>query len=226
MTFRCELRGLVSWLPPLPLTAPGPRCPCLSQRGQQQQGEPNSHLGRLHRRAPGFLSLLQSPGRDSLPSPRACPGLALLPGEGRGCAPGLFPALPFPQDELTAAHSLCFSPDGSQLFCGFNRTVRVFSTSRPGRDCEVRTTFGKQSTPPREERKGPSQEQRGPVVMCGGRGLRGCYPHSPGRLYPVDRGESRLTEGIKLSQDQTLVKSWFTPEPLLCWYFTSWFPKF
>nr|KAF6417653.1 WD repeat containing antisense to TP53 [Molossus molossus] len=46
-------------------------------------------------------------------------------------------------DELTAAHSLCFSPDGSQLFCGFNRTVRVFSTARPGRDCEVRATFAK-----------------------------------------------------------------------------------
>ncbi|XP_032354582.1 telomerase Cajal body protein 1 isoform X1 [Camelus ferus] len=46
-------------------------------------------------------------------------------------------------DELTAAHSLCFSPDGSQLFCGFNRAVRVFSTSRPGRDCEVRATFAK-----------------------------------------------------------------------------------
>ncbi|XP_019520505.1 PREDICTED: telomerase Cajal body protein 1 isoform X2 [Hipposideros armiger] len=46
-------------------------------------------------------------------------------------------------DELTAAHSLCFSPDGSQLFCGFSRTVRVFSTARPGRDCEVRATFAK-----------------------------------------------------------------------------------
>ncbi|XP_007523444.1 telomerase Cajal body protein 1 [Erinaceus europaeus] len=46
-------------------------------------------------------------------------------------------------DELTTAHSLCFSPDGSQLFCGFNRTVRVFSTARPGRDCEVRATFAK-----------------------------------------------------------------------------------
>ncbi|XP_042526714.1 telomerase Cajal body protein 1 [Dipodomys spectabilis] len=46
-------------------------------------------------------------------------------------------------DELTAAHSLCFSPDGSHLFCGFNRTVRIFSTSRPGRDCEVRATFAK-----------------------------------------------------------------------------------
>ncbi|XP_023412189.2 telomerase Cajal body protein 1 isoform X1 [Loxodonta africana] len=46
-------------------------------------------------------------------------------------------------DELTAAHSLCFSLDGSQLFCGFNRTVRVFHTARPGRDCEVRSTFAK-----------------------------------------------------------------------------------
>ncbi|XP_028910435.1 telomerase Cajal body protein 1 [Ornithorhynchus anatinus] len=46
-------------------------------------------------------------------------------------------------DELTAAHSLCFSPDGSQLFCGFNRTVRVFATERPGRTCETRPTFAK-----------------------------------------------------------------------------------
>ncbi|XP_049622183.1 telomerase Cajal body protein 1 [Suncus etruscus] len=46
-------------------------------------------------------------------------------------------------DELMAAHSLCFSPDGSQLFCGFDRTVRVFSTARPGRDCQVRATFAK-----------------------------------------------------------------------------------
>ncbi|KAF7236745.1 Telomerase Cajal body protein 1 [Varanus komodoensis] len=46
-------------------------------------------------------------------------------------------------DELTAAHSLCFTPDGSQLFCGFNKTVRVFETSRPGRSCENRPTFAK-----------------------------------------------------------------------------------
>ncbi|XP_034076457.1 telomerase Cajal body protein 1 [Gymnodraco acuticeps] len=39
-------------------------------------------------------------------------------------------------DELTAAHSLCFSPDGSKLYCGFDKTVRVFYTDRPGRDCE------------------------------------------------------------------------------------------
>ncbi|XP_056156484.1 telomerase Cajal body protein 1 [Lampris incognitus] len=43
-------------------------------------------------------------------------------------------------DELTAAHSLCFTPDGSQLYCGFDKIVRVFYTDRPGRDCEERPT--------------------------------------------------------------------------------------
>ncbi|XP_052458416.1 telomerase Cajal body protein 1 [Carassius gibelio] len=46
-------------------------------------------------------------------------------------------------DELTAAHSLCFSPDGSQLYCGFDKIVRVFHTDRPGRDCEQRPTTDK-----------------------------------------------------------------------------------
>ncbi|KAJ6654952.1 hypothetical protein lerEdw1_006423 [Lerista edwardsae] len=46
-------------------------------------------------------------------------------------------------DELTAAHSLCFTPDGAQLFCGFDKAVRVFDTSRPGRVCENRPTFVK-----------------------------------------------------------------------------------
>eukprot|EP00061_Rhincodon_typus_P015274 g42861.t1 len=44
-------------------------------------------------------------------------------------------------DELTSAHSLCFTPDGTQLFCGFDKTVRVFDTSRPGRECEKRPTL-------------------------------------------------------------------------------------
>ncbi|XP_062372194.1 telomerase Cajal body protein 1 [Sardina pilchardus] len=43
-------------------------------------------------------------------------------------------------DELTAAHSLCFSPDGCQLYCGFDKMVRIFHTDRPGRDCEERPT--------------------------------------------------------------------------------------
>ncbi|XP_075919794.1 telomerase Cajal body protein 1 isoform X2 [Petromyzon marinus] len=43
-------------------------------------------------------------------------------------------------DELEAARSLCFSPDGQHLACGFPRSLRLFSTGRPGRDCEERKT--------------------------------------------------------------------------------------
>lgn len=46
-------------------------------------------------------------------------------------------------DELTAAHALCFTPDGQQLYCGFDKMVRVFHTDRPGRDCEERPTIVK-----------------------------------------------------------------------------------
>ncbi|XP_054608490.1 telomerase Cajal body protein 1 [Dunckerocampus dactyliophorus] len=49
-------------------------------------------------------------------------------------------------DELTAAHSLCFTPDGSQLYCGFDKAVRVFYTDRPGRDCEERPTIVKKQS--------------------------------------------------------------------------------
>uniref|UniRef100_A0A8C4ZF75 Telomerase Cajal body protein 1 n=1 Tax=Gadus morhua TaxID=8049 RepID=A0A8C4ZF75_GADMO len=46
-------------------------------------------------------------------------------------------------DELSAAHSLCFTPDGTRLYTGFDKMVRVFHTDRPGRDCEERPTLVK-----------------------------------------------------------------------------------
>ncbi|KAL3696347.1 hypothetical protein R1sor_010423 [Riccia sorocarpa] len=44
-------------------------------------------------------------------------------------------------DEITAAHSIVFSPDGSKLFCGYNKTIRVFDTSRPGREFTQHSTL-------------------------------------------------------------------------------------
>ena len=43
-------------------------------------------------------------------------------------------------DEVTAPHSTSFDPSGAKLFCGFDRCVRVFDVSRPGRQCNVRPT--------------------------------------------------------------------------------------
>ncbi|XP_071085011.1 telomerase Cajal body protein 1-like [Haliotis cracherodii] len=47
-------------------------------------------------------------------------------------------------DEVTAAHSLAFSPDGRKLYTGFNKMIRVFDTARPGRDFHSRPTYAKQ----------------------------------------------------------------------------------
>ena len=41
-----------------------------------------------------------------------------------------------------AANCVSFNLDGSQIFCGFNKMVRVFDTGRPGRDFQERPTIG------------------------------------------------------------------------------------
>ncbi|XP_033637703.1 telomerase Cajal body protein 1-like [Asterias rubens] len=43
-------------------------------------------------------------------------------------------------DELTTPYSLAFSLDGSKLYCGFNKMIRIFYTDRPGQTCEERPT--------------------------------------------------------------------------------------
>ena len=45
-------------------------------------------------------------------------------------------------DEVEAAYSICFSPDGTKLLSGFNSCVRIFDASRPGRDCDTISTKG------------------------------------------------------------------------------------
>lgn len=41
-------------------------------------------------------------------------------------------------DEVTAAYSVAFSPDGSKLYSGHKKYLRVFNTSQPGRISEER----------------------------------------------------------------------------------------
>lgn len=37
-------------------------------------------------------------------------------------------------DELEAAISVTFSADGQNVFCGYKKNVKIFSTGRPGRE--------------------------------------------------------------------------------------------
>ncbi|XP_063709854.1 telomerase Cajal body protein 1 homolog [Culicoides brevitarsis] len=40
-------------------------------------------------------------------------------------------------DEVEAALSLCYSPDGTQIYAGYKKTIKIFDTNRPGRDYET-----------------------------------------------------------------------------------------
>ena len=46
------------------------------------------------------------------------------------------------QDELVSASSVAFSLDGSKIYCGFNKAIRIFDSSRPGRDSYFRDITG------------------------------------------------------------------------------------
>ena len=48
-------------------------------------------------------------------------------------------------DEVTAATSLAFSPDGSKLYGGFSKSIRVWETIRPGRDYQELVTHQKKA---------------------------------------------------------------------------------
>ncbi|CAM6118527.1 unnamed protein product [Calypogeia fissa] len=44
-------------------------------------------------------------------------------------------------DEITAAYSMCFNPAGTKLYCGYKKLLRVFDTSRPGREFSQHSTL-------------------------------------------------------------------------------------
>lgn len=48
-------------------------------------------------------------------------------------------------DEVTAATSLAFSLGGEKLYGGFNKAIRIWDTSRPGRDYQELVTHQKKA---------------------------------------------------------------------------------
>ncbi|XP_006112202.1 telomerase Cajal body protein 1 [Pelodiscus sinensis] len=121
-------------------------------------------------------------------------------------------------DELTAAHSLCFTPDGSQLFCGFDKAVRVFDTERPGRMCESRPTFAK-----KQGQSGiisciafsPTQ----PLYACASYSRTvGLYSRAEGVLLAMLQGHRGGVTHTLFSPDGTCLFTGGRKDPkILCW---------
>ncbi|XP_073403155.1 telomerase Cajal body protein 1 [Dendrobates tinctorius] len=121
-------------------------------------------------------------------------------------------------DELSAAHSLCFSPDGSLLFCGFDKMVRVFDTSRPGRDCECRPTFQKKLGQPGIiscVAFSPAQD----IYACGSYSrCLGLYSYQEGVALAVLHGPVGGVTHLLFSADGRCVFSGGRKDPeILCW---------
>ncbi|XP_069623533.1 telomerase Cajal body protein 1 [Ranitomeya imitator] len=121
-------------------------------------------------------------------------------------------------DELSAAHSLCFSPDGSRLFCGFDKMVRVFDTSRPGRDCECRPTFQKKLGQPGIiscVAFSPAQD----IYACGSYSrCVGLYSYQEGVTLAVLHGPAGGVTHLLFSADGRCVFSGGRKDPeILCW---------
>lgn len=122
-------------------------------------------------------------------------------------------------DELTAAHCLCFSPDGSQLYCGFDKTVRVFYTERPGRDCEERPTVVKKqgvsgiisclSFSPSRDLYVCGSYSRGAALYC-------CQDGTPVAILPT-RHQGGLTH-LMFSPDGNYLYTGGRKDPeIVCW---------
>jgi WD-repeat protein, putative (fragment) len=45
-------------------------------------------------------------------------------------------------EEVVCSYSLAFNPDGSKIYAGFSKCIRVFDTAIPGRSFETRPTYG------------------------------------------------------------------------------------
>ena len=45
-------------------------------------------------------------------------------------------------ERMASAHSLCFSPDGSRIYAGYERLIRIFWTSHPGTLCDEVPFYG------------------------------------------------------------------------------------
>ncbi|XP_022341261.2 telomerase Cajal body protein 1-like [Crassostrea virginica] len=122
-------------------------------------------------------------------------------------------------DELTAAYSLCYSLDGSKIYSGFKKMIRVFDTNRPGRECQSRPTFagkvGGQSGI--ISCLAPSPEGRVYAAGSYSRSI-GLYYEPQGEPVFVFEGQQGGVTHIAFSPDGTKLYSGGRKDPeILCW---------
>jgi len=125
-------------------------------------------------------------------------------------------------DEITAAYSVAFSPDGSWLWAGYRQELRRFALGRPGRDCEVWRTHK------RGERSGEGQpgilaslatSPDGSLLAAGSyQRTVGLYDAATGAAMAVLSGHSGGVTHLKFGADGNYLYSGARRDAnILCW---------
>ena len=90
-------------------------------------------------------------------------------------------------DEITSTFSTAIDPDGTRLYAGYDRAIRIFDLGRPGRQCELRATSKN-----RKSREGQ-------------RGIISCLHCSPDRCGLFAAGSFAGTTGLYVDNSPTMV---------------------
>ncbi|CAC5411971.1 WRAP53 [Mytilus coruscus] len=122
-------------------------------------------------------------------------------------------------DEIATAHSLALSLDGGKLYTGFNRMIRVFDVSRPGRHCIQRPTFVKHQGQPGIISCIAASPQGGGIYAAGSYARAIALYHEPeGNMVCMFQGQQGGVTHIAFSPDGTKLYSGGRKDPeILCW---------
>ncbi len=69
-------------------------------------------------------------------------------------------------DEMEAAYSICFSPDGSKIFAGGRNSLYIFDLNRPGRDSETLVTYSKKEKTNQKTFGGQQSGGQPGIISC------------------------------------------------------------
>ena len=125
-------------------------------------------------------------------------------------------------DEVIGAHSCAFEPTGQRIFCGFDRTVRIFDASRPGRKCELRPTCSSKRA--RDGQRGIiscfafAPDYSGLYAAGSYSGTTGLYTEgSPGLIVQLGEHTGGVTQ-VSFSYDGKLLYTAARCDPAIrCW---------
>lgn len=123
-------------------------------------------------------------------------------------------------DEVVPALSLCFSPDGQKIFSGFEKTIRIFDTIRPGRDfSEIKTA--PPHTPKDEVQKGliSCLDVHANILAAGSYSKSvGLYDITGNNLCCLLLGQQGGVTQVKFSPDGTYLFTGARKDnEILCW---------